>query len=72
VGGPQSGGQQGEATTDQLEDNLGVADLVLGDEELDLLSVRSSPGVPDYPYGMIADHSGVDVWDRLHTRIAER
>lgn len=62
----------GARTTDQLEDNLGVADLVLGDEELDLLSVRSSPGVPDYPYGMIADHCGVDVWDRLRTRVDGR
>ena len=61
----------GARTTEQLEDNLGVAELVLDDGELDLLSVRSSPGVPDYPYGMIADHCGVDVWDRLRTRIAE-
>ncbi|HEU5085621.1 MAG TPA: aldo/keto reductase [Acidimicrobiales bacterium] len=62
----------GARTLEQLDDNLGVVDLVLDDEEMDLLSVRSSPGVPDYPYGMIADHCGVSDWDDLRTRVAER
>lgn len=59
----------GARTLGQLEDNLGVVGLVLDDGEMELLSVRSSPGIPDYPYGMIADHCGVSDWDELRTRV---
>jgi aryl-alcohol dehydrogenase-like predicted oxidoreductase len=58
----------GARTVEQLEDNLGADAVDLGDEEVDLLTARSAPGVPDYPYGMIADHCGMSVWDDLGTR----
>jgi aryl-alcohol dehydrogenase-like predicted oxidoreductase len=41
----------GARTLEQLKDNLGAADLLLSDEELDRLSAASDPGAADYPYG---------------------
>jgi len=41
----------GVRTTDQLADNLGAADLVLDDAELQALTDASTPRVDDYPYG---------------------
>jgi aryl-alcohol dehydrogenase-like predicted oxidoreductase len=41
----------GARTLEQLKDNLGAAELVLGQEELDRLSAASDPGAADYPYG---------------------
>ncbi|MBK0296838.1 aldo/keto reductase, partial [Bacillus sp. S34] len=35
----------------QLEDNLGAADLVLDQAELDTLTEASAPRIDDYPYG---------------------
>jgi aryl-alcohol dehydrogenase-like predicted oxidoreductase len=41
----------GARTLDQLNDNLGGADLQLGEEETKLLDAASAPLTPDYPYG---------------------
>lgn len=38
-------------TMEQLEDNLGAADLDLSDEETGALTRASDPGAADYPYG---------------------
>ncbi len=41
----------GARTLDQLEDNLGAADLHLSPSETERLNVASDPGAADYPYG---------------------
>jgi aryl-alcohol dehydrogenase-like predicted oxidoreductase len=41
----------GARTLDQLEDNLGAADLQLSASETALLDQASAPIVDDYPYG---------------------
>jgi aryl-alcohol dehydrogenase-like predicted oxidoreductase len=41
----------GARTTEQLEDNLGAADLVLDGEEVATLDRASDPGAADWPYG---------------------
>lgn len=41
----------GARTLDQLDDNLGAADLHLTDEETTFLTDASAPLVADYPYG---------------------
>jgi aryl-alcohol dehydrogenase (NADP+) len=41
----------GARTVDQLDDNLGAADLHLSETETALLTEASSPIVSDYPYG---------------------
>jgi aryl-alcohol dehydrogenase-like predicted oxidoreductase len=38
-------------TTEQLDDNLGAADLDLGEAEVEALDQASDPGAADYPYG---------------------
>lgn len=58
----------GARTVAQLEDNLASAALTLDDAAMDALSTTSAPGLPDYPYGLLADHCGVSVWDDLRTR----
>jgi len=58
----------GARTVEQLDDNLGSADVTLSDEEMDDLSVVSSPGIADYPYRMLALQCGMSVWDELRTR----
>ncbi|MEM7274865.1 MAG: aldo/keto reductase [Actinomycetota bacterium] len=57
----------GARTAAQLDETLAAADLVLGAEELDRLTTVSAPGLPPYPYGMIQDVCGVEVWRRLGT-----
>ena len=57
----------GARTLDQLEQNLGAADLVLDDADVVALTEASAPGIPPYPYGMLEDACGVDVWRRLGT-----
>lgn len=57
----------GARTIDQLNDNLAAADLVLDDGQLDRLTRVSAIDLPPYPYGMIEDFCGVDVWHRLGT-----
>ena len=56
----------------QLEDNLGAADLALDDAAVATLDAVSAPGLPPYPYAMIAEFCDVDVWDRLATRAPAR
>ena len=41
----------GARTLDQLEDNVGAADLTLSDEDARELTEVSAPGIADYPYG---------------------
>ena len=41
----------GARTLEQLEDNLGAADVDLSPEETGRLDDASDPGAPDYPYG---------------------
>jgi aryl-alcohol dehydrogenase-like predicted oxidoreductase len=41
----------GARTLEQLDDNLGAADLHLSDKETALLTEASAPIVADYPYG---------------------
>jgi aryl-alcohol dehydrogenase (NADP+) len=41
----------GARTLEQLDDNLGAADLHLSEKETALLAEASSPSVSDYPYG---------------------
>lgn len=41
----------GARTSEQLDDNLGAADLRLSDEETARLDAASDPGAADYPYG---------------------
>jgi aryl-alcohol dehydrogenase (NADP+) len=41
----------GARTLEQLDDNLGAADLRLSDKETELLDDASAPAVADYPYG---------------------
>ena len=50
----------GARTLEQLDDNLGAADLHLSTEETTLLNEASRPIVDDYPYGEL----GVDQRDR--------
>ena len=57
----------GARTVEQLADNLAASDLVLDAGDLDALTAISSPGLPAYPYGMLREFSGLDVWDRLGT-----
>jgi aryl-alcohol dehydrogenase-like predicted oxidoreductase len=42
----------GARTTEQLEDNLGAADLTLEAAEVEQLDAASDPGAADYPYGV--------------------
>jgi aryl-alcohol dehydrogenase (NADP+) len=44
----------GARTVEQLEDNLGAADLHLSEKEAELLTETSAPEVADYPYGALA------------------
>ena len=43
----------GVRTLEQLDDNLGAADLELTTEQLSALDAVSAPVTPDYPYGFI-------------------
>ncbi|HUH07460.1 MAG TPA: aldo/keto reductase [Egibacteraceae bacterium] len=45
----------GARTVEQLDDNLGAADLELSEAERQRLDDASDPGLPAYPYGFIAD-----------------
>lgn len=57
----------GARTTEQLKDNLAASDLTLERDQLERLTVASASGLPPYPYGMIEDICGVDVWKHLGT-----
>ncbi|MEM8902236.1 MAG: aldo/keto reductase [Actinomycetota bacterium] len=58
----------GARTVAQLDQSLAAVD---GDpltvEQMERLTSVSAPGLPPYPYGMIRDFTGIDVWDRLGT-----
>ncbi|WP_370325249.1 aldo/keto reductase [Euzebya sp.] len=58
----------GARTVEQLEDNLGSLDVTLGDVEMGTLTVLSTPPMPDYPYGFVADEGGYPGWDDLGAR----
>ena len=58
----------GARTTEQLTDNLGAANFVLDDSDLDELTRVSAPGLPPYPYGMVEDFCDVPHWRSLGTR----
>ena len=55
----------GARTTDHLADNLGAADLVLDDSQMDRLTVASATGIPDYPYRMLEQACGLRWWQEL-------
>ncbi len=57
----------GARTVEQLDDNLGAADLRLDDDEIARLTAVSAPGLPDYPYAMLEEFAGMDHWRRLET-----
>ncbi len=57
----------GARTVEQLEQNLGAASVELDDDQMARLTAASAPGLPPYPYGMIEDFCGVEVWRRLGT-----
>lgn len=57
-------------TTAQLEDNLAALQWDLTDDEMRTLNEVSAPGIPLYPHGFLENEAGVDVWQRLQTRIA--
>ena len=57
----------GARTTEQLEDNLASASVVLSAEEMTSLTAVSAPGLPPYPYGVVRSICGVGTWDTLGT-----
>lgn len=56
-------------TTDQLLDNLGALEWQLTESEMASLTEASAPGVPSYPQGFLEAYAGLDVWERLQTRV---
>ena len=57
----------GARTLEQLDDNLGAADVELTDEEINRLTAISAPGLPDYPYAMLEEYCGMEHWRTLGT-----
>lgn len=62
-----SGVLLGARTTAQLDQTLSAAALALHDEEVARLTAVSAPGLPPYPYGMVADFCAVPHWTDLGT-----
>lgn len=58
----------GARTVEQLDENLGAAELELSAEEIERLTIVSAPGIADYPYWMVAKYCGMTIWDELLTR----
>jgi aryl-alcohol dehydrogenase-like predicted oxidoreductase len=58
-------------TVAQLEDNLGAADWQLSPEEMQRLNETSAPGIPTYPHGFLEVEAGVDIWEKLTTRLQQ-
>ncbi len=58
-------------TVEQLDENLAALEWDLIDEEIDTLNQVSAPGVPAYPQGFLENEAGVDVWERLQTRVVK-
>lgn len=57
----------GARTDAQLADLLAAADLELTAEEVARLTAVSAPGLPPYPYGLVAEACGATDWDALGT-----
>lgn len=57
----------GARTVEQLEDNLGSAEVALSGEEVTALTAVSAPGIPAYPYGVVRSVCGGTWWDALGT-----
>ncbi|MEL7276242.1 MAG: aldo/keto reductase [Pseudomonadota bacterium] len=57
----------GARTVEQLQQNMGAADLMLEEADLAQLTEVSAIGLPAYPYQFVQDWSEVDVWHRLGT-----
>lgn len=57
----------GARTLNQLDDNLGAANVRLTDEEIARLTTVSAPGLPDYPYAMLEEFAGMEHWRLLGT-----
>ena len=57
----------GARTEQQLGQSLAAADYVMSPEDHGRLTAVSAPGLPRYPYGMLAKACGVDIWDSLGT-----
>lgn len=60
----------GARILDQLAHTLPAAGLALDADELARLTAVSAPGLPPYPYGMVADFCGVRHWADLGTASA--
>lgn len=61
----------GARTLEQLTDNLAATKLVLRPEDTDRLTRVSAPGIPAYPYGLVADICTVEHWQRLGTTVPD-
>ena len=60
----------GVRTTSQLEDNLAALDWELTSEEMRALNEVSAPGIPTYPQGFLEVEAGMDIWEKLETRLS--
>ena len=59
----------GARTTAQLTQSLPASTLTLGADEVAQLTAMSAPGLPPYPYGMVADFCAVPHWTDLGTAV---
>ena len=57
----------GARTAAQLAQNLGSRTVSLTTDQVSRLTAISAPGLPPYPYGMVEEFCGLDVWKRLGT-----
>ncbi|MDH3298944.1 MAG: aldo/keto reductase [Acidimicrobiia bacterium] len=55
----------GARTLEQLDDNLGAADVTLSADDIARLTTVSAPGLPDYPYAMLEEFAGMEHWHIL-------
>lgn len=60
----------GARTAEQLETNLGAADLELEADDIKALTRVSAPVFPAYPYQFLADWSEIRVWGELGCEFA--
>jgi diketogulonate reductase-like aldo/keto reductase len=58
-------------TTAQLDDNLAALEWDLTDDEMHTLNEVSAPGIPTYPQGFLENEAGMNVWEKLETRLAK-
>ena len=56
-------------TTAQLDDNLAGLEWDLTDDEMHELNEGSAPGIPTYPQGFLENEAGMDIWEKLETRL---